>query len=182
MALDDDAIGRLGLARRRLSGHTLKAAFRPAVFCRQDEDTTFATLLYSNCMTSPGAVLFRTGVLRDVLPFRQSLVPVDDWDIYLRASLHGPFRFIPVPVLRWRMHSANTSANLAGMRRSYHNLMLDIATANVPPEFRRQVRSVLLYRFVANVYAVSMRTNRRPYAVQDLLMAARVAVRCFLRI
>jgi glycosyltransferase involved in cell wall biosynthesis len=179
--LDAEMIRQLGLRRRRLRQYSIRGAFQTSVVCDDSEDTTFGTLLYKNCITSMGAVLFRHSALCAAGPFRQDLAPVDDWDMYLRASLLGSFCYVPSRVLRWRKHGSNTSLNEYLMGRSYHRLMLDIAQTDFPPNFRAQVSAVLVYRVVAMTYLVfkgpKSRTNRK----LEAFMAMKAALKYFLR-
>ena len=80
--------------------------------------TTFDSLVYSSCITSPGQVLMRRSALRDAGKFDPATAPSDDWDLYLRLSRIGPIAFVNRPVLGWRRHDSNASRNIARMKSS----------------------------------------------------------------
>ena len=178
--LSEVEVGRLGLVRRKLSGDSFFSAFRRATVCDPADDTTCEMLLYSNCITSVGAALFRRSVLHEVGLFREEMVPVDDWDLYIRVSAEGPLCFIPQTVLQWRRHNTNTSSNFARMRDAHNLLMLDVASGRYAPSGRRYIMSLMLYRAILYGY-LTLKRHRTADFSGYFLPAARVAVRVFLK-
>ena len=142
---------RLNLTRRRLRGSSLLDALRPAIPVTDDEDTTFDVLLYSNCITSMGAVLFRRSALTTAGGFNSEFVPVDDWDLYLRVALQGPFCYVPKKVLNWRLHDTNSSGNTIKMQSGYEKLLTHLSKTRYPEPFQRQIKAAALYRAAAQL-------------------------------
>ncbi len=70
------------------------------------EPTTFASLVVSNDVPTPGLALIRKAVLdrEGPAPFDQAIWPTDDWDLWLRLLRHGPMAFVPRVTLRYRRH------------------------------------------------------------------------------
>jgi glycosyltransferase involved in cell wall biosynthesis len=110
----------LGLVRKRLvQGQGLMAAAKVGgVEMPDNEPTTFAALVYTSCITSPGQVLIRNSALKQAGGFDPGTAPSDDWDLYLRLSRIGPIAFFPEPVLGWRQHDKNASRDRLKMKRS----------------------------------------------------------------
>jgi glycosyltransferase involved in cell wall biosynthesis len=83
---------RLGVVGKRLGVWPIQAP------------TTFAVLVYQNCIYTPGQVLIRCSALDRVGAFDESIAPCDDWDMWLRLSRQGEIAFLDRVVLNWRRH------------------------------------------------------------------------------
>lgn len=83
-----------------------------------DEPTTFAALVTSNEIPTPGLVLIRKNILNreGPAPFDQASWHMDDWVLWLRLLQHGPMAFVPRVTLRYRRHP--TQALWSGTARS----------------------------------------------------------------
>ena len=66
----------------------------------------FARLVTDNMIANPGAVLMRKQFLTGMTAFDPAIRWGEDWDLWLRLSLKGPFLFIPEPLACYRMHTA----------------------------------------------------------------------------
>jgi glycosyltransferase involved in cell wall biosynthesis len=110
----------LGLVRRRLvePGGLIEALKNGPLEMPATEPTTFASLVYTSCITSPGQVLIRRQALREAGEFDPATAPSDDWDLFLRIARVGPIAYADKPVLGWRRHDANASRDIALMKRS----------------------------------------------------------------
>ena len=80
------------------------------------EPTTFSTLVYRNCIWTPGQVLIRKTALAIAGPFNQQTAPCDDWDMWLRLTNQGHITAIEKVALNFRRHSNNNSGNRKLMR------------------------------------------------------------------
>lgn len=98
----DDPSLLFGYVRRKLAG-------RRRVAMHTDEPTSFETLANGNCIITPGQVLIRCKILLQAGRFDQTVVPSDDWDMYLRLSTLGNLPRINRIVVNKRTHPENVS-------------------------------------------------------------------------
>lgn len=69
-------------------------------------------------LVSPGAALIRRTCFEQVGPFDESISQCVDWDLWLRFALAGhSFAYVDQPLLRYRIHPHNRSADAAAMAR-----------------------------------------------------------------
>lgn len=79
----------------------------------------FADELAQNAILSTSCVLIRRGVLAaNCLKFDPLCVPCDDWDLYLRLAAVSEFRCTSRPLVRYRQHGGNVSADVERMYRA----------------------------------------------------------------
>jgi Glycosyltransferases involved in cell wall biogenesis len=137
-ALDGDG-GVLKRQRRRLEGERL-------VPCAPDDPTTFATLAGDgNNIYTPGLCLIRREAVAHFDPlFDPTLVPSDDWDLWLRLSLRGPIAFADRVILEWRQHDANNSKNAPKMVRAAWDLLYRYLHR---PDLTEAQRDLVRYRY-----------------------------------
>jgi glycosyltransferase involved in cell wall biosynthesis len=111
------------------------------------EPTHFAALALQNPISTPGQVLIRRDALNRVGKFDTHAKPAEDWDLWLRLSLLGPFRYLPETVIDYRRHAANASSQLSKMRKAdlhvRHKALK--ATGGSYPEQHQAVRLSLRY-------------------------------------
>lgn len=81
------------------------------------DPTTFEVLIWRDCIPA-GGVLLRRSVMDKVGNCDASTSPAEDWDLYLRMSVHGDFAFADKVVYNFRQHGNNTSGNEARMREA----------------------------------------------------------------
>ncbi|MBI4317895.1 MAG: glycosyltransferase [Chloroflexi bacterium] len=62
----------------------------------------FESLLFGNFIASPTPVI-RAQCVRELGPFDESLVHVEDWDMWLRISARYPIAFVPEPLAGYRI-------------------------------------------------------------------------------
>lgn len=67
----------------------------------------FSDVLCANVIDTPGAILFRTEAVRGAGGFTPGLVMAEDWEMYVRAALRGPFVGSVATVLDYRVHSVS---------------------------------------------------------------------------
>ena len=84
---------------------------------RGEKRLTFAEMVAFNQICTMGQTLIRRSALDAVGGLDPLCGPVDDWDLYLRLSLRGPFATAAAPVIHWRSHASNTSKNKELMRQ-----------------------------------------------------------------
>jgi len=66
----------------------------------------FAQLVMYNLIANPGTVMVHKQSLVETTPFDPTIQWGEDWDLWLRLSLKGPFAFIPEPLACYRMRQA----------------------------------------------------------------------------
>ncbi|HVG95092.1 MAG TPA: glycosyltransferase family 2 protein, partial [Planctomycetota bacterium] len=71
----------------------------------------FLPLLRRNFVAT-SSVVVRGDVLRTVGGFRADLRHAEDWDLWLKASRHGPATFVPETTVVYRDHGGNVSREL----------------------------------------------------------------------
>lgn len=91
-----------------------KVVEKSIVTCSRTEPTTFACMICDCAISTPGVVLIRRAAFEkinrgDGIYFDQSVASGDDWDAWLRLSLHGDFTFVDEVLLNWRQHADNGS-------------------------------------------------------------------------
>lgn len=105
--------------------------------------TSFANLVYSDCVVSVGSLLARRRALPRDGPFDERAAPADDYDLWLRLARLGDFAFVDEVVLAYRLHARMTSgehsASLRARRAAYVRRKLALAAENTPAQ-RRQAR------------------------------------------
>lgn len=74
-----------------------------------DRPTSFANLVYSDCIISVGSLLARRAALRAAGPFDERAAPADDYDLWLRLARLGDFAFVDEVLLDYRLHEGMTS-------------------------------------------------------------------------
>lgn len=125
--LDDDDLwppDKLEWQARELREHpeSVLVYGRPARIRRNGmlvpaEDETFPTgrveraFLEGCWLLSPGQALIRTAALRELGGFDTSLWGSDDWDLYIRLSGLGEFRYVERIALHYRVHAGNASGD-----------------------------------------------------------------------
>jgi glycosyltransferase involved in cell wall biosynthesis len=87
--------------RRYIDGWRLRKA-NPA------DPTTFETLAYGNCIPTCSLLIRRTALEREGT-FDPLVVVGEDWDMWLRLTLHGDFVFINQVMYAYRLHDANST-------------------------------------------------------------------------
>ena len=70
--------------------------------------TTLSALLRHNHLATSSNVVCRTQFLVDLAPSFEKLRYCLDWHLFLRASIQGSLRFVPDPLLGYRLHGSNT--------------------------------------------------------------------------
>lgn len=80
------------------------------------QPTTFAVMTAWCCIRTPGLLLLRRNALPPHNPFPLHDGTGLDWDLWIEILRHGDFAFINEPLLRYRIHATNASAN----RRLYN--------------------------------------------------------------
>jgi glycosyltransferase involved in cell wall biosynthesis len=74
--------------------------------------TSFRSLWYSNPYP-PGLILTKRSAYEKAGSFDAGVCPVEDWDMILRLSRQGGFRFVEKVILSYRRHDNNLSAQSA---------------------------------------------------------------------
>jgi len=94
-----------------------------------------------------------------------------DWDLLFRMALAGPVAYVDEPLVRYRVHGANMSSDIAMMERDMtYAFAKAFADPRLPPALRARKRHAYgrLYRMLAGSYAGS---RRRAAAVRTLAIA-----------
>jgi len=74
--------------------------------------TSFQSLWFSNPYP-PGLILARRSAYDKAGVFDNTIFPMEDWDMLIRLSRHGDFRFVDKVVLSYRRHDTNLSVQTA---------------------------------------------------------------------
>jgi glycosyltransferase involved in cell wall biosynthesis len=128
--LDDDDLlidGGADILRRELEAHPSWSGVAGEIIrfdganeqpC--DEYAAAGTLitplrLLGQSITTPGAVVLRTDVVRRLGGFHQDRAPTEDFDLWLRVAADAPLVGLSAPVLRYRVHAASASSNVLRM-------------------------------------------------------------------
>lgn len=98
--------------------------------CDPNEPTSFDMLAVANWLTSPGQLLMRRAAFERTGGFDVQLKGPDDWDMWLKLSLHAPLTFLHQPVLRYRVHDAQVSKDVPAMNRNVQR-MVDSLTSTL---------------------------------------------------
>lgn len=109
------------------------------------EPTSFSALALFNPISTPGQVLIRRSALDRVGSFDSQAKPAEDWDLWLRLAVLAPFGYLPQPVIDYRRHGDNASAQLSKMRRAdlYVRQKTLHVTTRSQPEANRIARASL---------------------------------------
>jgi len=108
--MDGVEIGQIhSWERRKVVGNRIAV-------CDRSEPTTFAVLICDCAISTPGIGLIRRSVFEkinrgDGVYYDQAVASGDDWDMWLRLSLHGDIAFVDEVLLDWRQHGDNGSKN-----------------------------------------------------------------------
>src|SRR5690606_3545762 len=85
----------------------------PPLMAPRPSGDVLATLLERNFIASTGAALIRVDALRAAGPYREELRRAQDWEMWCRLALRGPFRYAgPGVVLHKRQRATSISATL----------------------------------------------------------------------
>lgn len=108
------------------------------------EPTTLEVLVFANCIISFGSCLISRRALLEAGGIRPDMWPVDDHDLWLRLAGVGPIAYVPRPVLMYRRHGANESANEQRMHEACRNLQVGFLTY---PGFTKSQRELVRQGF-----------------------------------
>lgn len=180
--------------RRTSSGKAQRKAQRPAIACftlteyvdtaghvlRCSEvphfpDLVEALLLYSCIIGPPSAALLRRETLQEIGLFDPRFSQCADWDLWLRLAEAGPVVYVAEPLVRYRLHGANMSRDIALLERDTFAVLDKFFAAHNPARGGRTARYC--------------RLKKRCYSNQWLIVAGsylqagqkRDSVRCLLR-
>lgn len=109
-------------------------------------------LIHSNCVTgSASSIMIRRDCLAAIGLFDESLPTCEDWDLWLRLSLHYQFDFVNEPLAKIREHrdsmSTNTDRMVVGRILVLSKLLRSgVRTTAVLQELRYQVLRLALCR------------------------------------
>ncbi len=86
---------------------------RAPLFARRPSGAVLEALLERNFIASSGATCLRRSFLDEVGPFRNDLVPAEDWEMWCRLSAAGEVHYLgPGALLEKRTHDDSISATL----------------------------------------------------------------------
>jgi glycosyltransferase involved in cell wall biosynthesis len=83
----------------------------------------YLRLLECNYIWTPGTVMFRTQIVRQVRGFKHTVSGAEDYDLYLRIARHHPIFCHEQVVTEYRQHDLSTSRKTVQMMRSSLNVM-----------------------------------------------------------
>jgi glycosyltransferase involved in cell wall biosynthesis len=103
-------------------------------------------LLDHNAVTV-SSVLMRRQLL-DAEPFRPGMQGCEDWELWLRLSLKGPFAYISEPLTTYRLHEANMSSGTMPMLRASIAAIKTFLQQHLDADIRHRAERLLLDQFV----------------------------------
>ena len=152
--------------RRKVAGNQIKT-------CDRVEPTTFAVLICDCAISTPGVGLIRRAAFDKIkqphpdpllgkerekdIYFDQAVATGDDWDMWLRLSLHGEIAFVDEVLLDWRQHGDNGSQNETATFASELRVRHKMSTW---PELDAEQRRMADWRY-QRVYASIERRNAK---------------------
>ena len=178
-------IGSDGKPLRQISQWQKRTKVRskqPAKMIEQNIESTkyqehigYQTLLSGRTISTPSTAMFRRSVFKSVGDFDPSVVPMDDYDIYLRIARKFPVYCHNQIIVEYRRHCKNQSR-----RNNARELVSTLCVLDAQKEF---VKKNVKYK---KAYRIGIKRWKRqwgrwlPYDVAHNLMAGRFsyAVRC----
>lgn len=149
----DDPRG-LPLCRRGVRGGRL-------VVWSDSEPTTLEVLVFANCIISFGCCLVSRRGLAAAGGIRPRMWPVDDHDLWLRLAAVGPIAYVPRPLLLYRRHGANESADEQRMHEACRRLQAGfLSYEGFSPAQRALVREGFRHSYLAKFEYARARLRR----------------------
>ena len=128
--INDNLLQSFGFSRSRIHNGVLVDD--------QSEFVDFSHFAVWDCIATPGQVLIRRCIIDKVGGFDSNTVPSDDWDLWLRLTLHGPFVCVKQFVINKRSHEENVSKQGRVMAVAEPIIRRKLATSDLlTPEQRR---------------------------------------------
>ncbi len=112
------------------------------------------------CLVSPSAVMMRRGLLEAMGGFDESLPACEDYDLWLRVSLHFPIHLIDEPLTVKRGGHADQLSSAPGLdRHRIRSLDKILGTEDLTPSQYRAAAAVLKAK--CGIYAAGCRKRGR---------------------
>jgi glycosyltransferase involved in cell wall biosynthesis len=126
----------------------------------------------STILGGGSGVLIPRAVFDAVGGFDTRLSTSADWDLYYRISCRHPVRFVPEPLLRYRLHGSNMHGNIRAME---HDMLLAyqkaFAEAEAPVrKLRRRAYGNLHSVLAGSFFAAGQRADFARHAARSLLL------------
>jgi glycosyltransferase involved in cell wall biosynthesis len=140
---------------------------------RQDLLTGMLTFDGTETVSCSSTGLVRRRELLRMGGFDSLLSVSADWDLLFRMLLAGPVAYLDEPLVRYRVHGANMSRDIAAMERDMaYAFAKAFADPRLPETVRRKRRHAYgrLYRMLAASY---MDSGQRPAAIRALALSLR---------
>lgn len=83
---------------------------RDSYFSEKLSGNIFINLISKNFI-STSSVLIRRTVFNEVGGFDVALRTIEDWDFWIRIARHYSIAYVPLPLVRYRIHSVSSSRN-----------------------------------------------------------------------
>lgn len=91
-----------------------------------EKPTSFAVLAYLSNIVPPGLAIWKKSAVQLAGGFDPSLSYCEDWELFLRISLLGDLAFLDQPIVRYRQHAGNITADEMFMREQVEKTRLRI--------------------------------------------------------
>jgi glycosyltransferase involved in cell wall biosynthesis len=140
---------------------------------REDLLTGMLTFDGTETVSCSSTGLMRREQLLNLGGFDPDLSVSADWDLLFRMALAGDVAYVDEPLVRYRVHGANMSRDIAAMQRDMTRAFAKaFADPRLPPALlaRERYAYARLYRMLAGSYAGS---GRATAAVRTLAVALR---------
>ena len=130
----------------------------------------FERLIMGNFIPLPSAVIKRE-CLEKAGGFDERIGWYEDWELFLRLSLHGyRFLFIDEPLLYIRIHGSNRSCDLLAMKEGALKVVRKIHDLSKGSPYEPLIRGVLTWRLLALGWYLTL--EGRPSRGRDYIRSA----------
>lgn len=131
-------------------------------FCDQQQATVFASMICNCGVPTPGIILLRKAafelIREDYGYFDPAVGSGNDWDAWIRLTLHGPMAFVNEILLDWRQHQNNGTNDQAETRDADQKVrakMMQLPVLNTEQRAMAEWRYNSLYPQVPDIGIIS---------------------------
>lgn len=134
---------------------------------------TFADMVTFCHIWTMGQVLIRRECLERVGPLDPACAPSEDWDLYLRLTLHGPLVSTATCIIHWTHHATNTSNDKQVMGQAEATVRAKLLASPDLSDAQRQMVISLSTRSRRNLAASQLQWAREALSHRQFSEAIR---------
>ena len=90
---------------------------------------TISSILQRNLADTPGAILFRTALIKQVGGFDSKLLYAEDWELYVRLACLGTFVHCGTTVIDYRLHASSAMSSKRLTHRDFEPALAKVFNA-----------------------------------------------------